>query len=205
MNGSFAAWLSSWSRQTPRKSRYISSTTGRIPAIAAPTPRPMIAVSEIGVSRTRSPNRSCEPAREPEDVAAGADVDAGDEHALVGRRARPRARRGSRPSCGTPARRRRAAGGSARAGRARTTKSVSVAGGRARQPPGRVDRLVELVGHRRLERLDRVVADAGGAEPARVDDAAGRAPPTPAPRRATGSAAGRPRSGRASGRWRPRR
>ena len=53
MNGSLAAWLSSWSKQTPRKSRYMSSTTGRIPAIAAPTPSPTIAVSEIGVSRTR--------------------------------------------------------------------------------------------------------------------------------------------------------
>ncbi len=51
MNGILAAWLSSWSRQTPTKSRYMSSTTGRIPAMAAPTPRPMMAVSEMGVSR----------------------------------------------------------------------------------------------------------------------------------------------------------
>ena len=65
MNGSFAAWLSNWSRQTPRKSRYISSTTGRMPAIAAPTPRPMIAISEIGVSRTRSPKRSWSPRVSP--------------------------------------------------------------------------------------------------------------------------------------------
>ena len=65
MNGIFAAWLSNWSRHTPTKSRYISSTTGRIPAIAAPTPRPMTAVSEIGVSRTRSPNRSRSPRVRP--------------------------------------------------------------------------------------------------------------------------------------------
>ena len=65
MNGSLAAWLSSWSKQTPRKSRYISSTTGRMPAMAAPTPSPMIAVSEIGVSRTRSPNRSRRPRVSP--------------------------------------------------------------------------------------------------------------------------------------------
>ena len=83
MNGSFAAWLSSWSRQTPRKSRYISSTTGRMPAIAAPTPRPTIALSEIGVSRTRSPKRSCRPRVRPNTLPPGRDVDPRDEHALV--------------------------------------------------------------------------------------------------------------------------
>ena len=83
MNGSFAAWLSSWSRQTPTKSRYISSTTGRMPAIAAPTPRPTIALSEIGVSRTRSPNRSCRPRVRPKTLPPARDVDAGDEHTLV--------------------------------------------------------------------------------------------------------------------------
>ena len=51
--------------------------------MAAPTPSPMIAVSEIGVSRTRSPNRSRESPGEPEDVAPGPDVDAGDEHPVV--------------------------------------------------------------------------------------------------------------------------
>ena len=65
MNGIFAAWFISWSRHTPTKSRYISSTTGRIPAIAAPTPSPMIAVSEIGVSRTRGPKRSWRPLVRP--------------------------------------------------------------------------------------------------------------------------------------------
>ena len=39
------------------------STTGRSPAIAAPTPMPTIVFSEIGVSRTRfSPNSSSRPA-----------------------------------------------------------------------------------------------------------------------------------------------
>ena len=41
----------------------ISSTTGRRPIIAAPTPMPTIVFSEIGVSRTRfSPNSSSRPA-----------------------------------------------------------------------------------------------------------------------------------------------
>ena len=38
------------------------STTGRMPAIAAPMPEPTIAISEIGVLRTRSgPNSSSSP------------------------------------------------------------------------------------------------------------------------------------------------
>ncbi len=81
MNGSFAAWLSSWSRHTPTKSRYISSTTGRIPAMAAPTPRPMIAVSEIGVSRTRSPKRSRRPRVSPKTLPPAPTSMPGDEHA----------------------------------------------------------------------------------------------------------------------------
>ena len=82
MKGSLAAWLSSWSKQTPRKSRYIISTTGCIPAMAAPTPRPMMAVSEIGVSRTRLRTVGQAPGQ-PEHIAAGADVDAGDEDPVV--------------------------------------------------------------------------------------------------------------------------
>ena len=83
MNGSFAAWLSSWSRQTPRKSRYISSTTGRMPAIAAPTPRPTIA--RLGDRRVADAIAEAvvQAARQAEHVAAGGDVDPGDEHALV--------------------------------------------------------------------------------------------------------------------------
>ena len=125
---------------------------------------------------------------------------------VVGRPARPRGRRGSRPSCGTPARRRAAVAGSARAGRARTTKSVSVADGRARRaggpprPPRRARR------------------------PPTASSALISSSPTPASRSAAlvhdervarlplldllgrrGSARGRPRSGRASGRSRPRR
>ncbi len=46
-----------WSSASSAKLTVISSTTGRIPAIAAPTPVPTIVFSEIGVSRTRaSPN-----------------------------------------------------------------------------------------------------------------------------------------------------
>ena len=43
----------------------------------------MTAVSEIGVSRTAITEPIVESAREPEHVATGRDVDAGDEHALV--------------------------------------------------------------------------------------------------------------------------
>ena len=194
MNGSLAAWLSSWSRQTPTKSRYISSTTGRIPAMAAPTPRPMIAVSEIGVSRTRSPNRSCRPAHQPEDVAAGADVDAGDEHALVAGRARPRGRRGSRPWCGRPARRRPGRGGSVACG-PRPDDEV----GAASSALGAGEAAGLLHGRRRApgppttpgrrSRRRRSPADRSTRARAR---AAGRAPATRAAPRATGSARGSP-------------
>ena len=44
------------------KSKIWISTTGRMPAIAAPTPQPTKVASEIGVSRTRSsPNLSINP------------------------------------------------------------------------------------------------------------------------------------------------
>ena len=57
-----AAWLATWSMQTPRKSMNIRSQTGRRPRAAAPTPSPMMACSEIGVSNTRrSPNVSSRP------------------------------------------------------------------------------------------------------------------------------------------------
>jgi hypothetical protein len=62
MYRSFEAWLSSASKQTPRKSMNISSTTGFRPVAAAPTAAPTNADSEIGVSRTRSaPNSSYRP------------------------------------------------------------------------------------------------------------------------------------------------
>ena len=58
-----AAWLTIWSIASSEKLIVISSTTGRSPAIAAPTPIPTIVFSEIGVSRTRfSPNSSSSPA-----------------------------------------------------------------------------------------------------------------------------------------------
>ena len=160
MNGSLAAWLSSWSKQTPRKSRYISSTTGRIPAMAAPTPRPMIAVSEIGVSRTRSPNSIGEPPGEPEDVAAGADVDAGDEHPVVcgelGLERGADGVHGAEHRCIAGGRRRlrpRRPGPHDEVGQ-RGRRAGWPAGGRPR-PPRRARRPP------RLERLDLVVPDAG--------------------------------------------
>ena len=53
----FAAWLKIWSMATPMKSMNIRSQTGRRPRAAAPTPRPMMACSAMGVSLTRrSPN-----------------------------------------------------------------------------------------------------------------------------------------------------
>src|ERR671919_2957166 len=58
----FAAWLTSCSIESVRKSSYMISTTGRIPCIAAPIPLPTIAISEIGVLRTRcGPNSSRSP------------------------------------------------------------------------------------------------------------------------------------------------
>ena len=62
----FAAWLTIWSIAQVTKSENCSSTTGRSPHRAAPTPAPTIAISEIGVSRTRSrPNRSSRPVVTP--------------------------------------------------------------------------------------------------------------------------------------------
>ena len=48
------------------KSAHMISTTGRIPSIAAPTAEPRMALSEIGVSKTRSaPNSFCKPRVQP--------------------------------------------------------------------------------------------------------------------------------------------
>ena len=57
-----AAWFTSSSMPHSAKSTTRISTTGRRPASAMPTPAPMIAASEIGVSITRSaPKRCCRP------------------------------------------------------------------------------------------------------------------------------------------------
>ena len=57
-----AAWLTIWSIASSEKLTVMISTTGRSPAIAAPTPAPTIVFSEIGVSRTRfSPKSSSSP------------------------------------------------------------------------------------------------------------------------------------------------
>ena len=69
---------------TPKKSANINSTIGRMPSTAAPTPRPMKAVSEIGVSSTRSRAELVEqPAGGTEDAAVLADVLAEHEDAWV--------------------------------------------------------------------------------------------------------------------------
>src|SRR5436189_218834 len=61
-----AGWLTICSIETVRKSSYMTSTTGRMPCIAAPIPAPTIAISEIGVLRIRSgPNSSSMPAVTP--------------------------------------------------------------------------------------------------------------------------------------------
>ena len=55
-------WLIIWSMASSEKLIVISSTTGRSPVIAEPTPMPTIVFSEIGVSRTRfSPNSFSRP------------------------------------------------------------------------------------------------------------------------------------------------
>jgi hypothetical protein len=45
----FAAWFTSWSMPTKRKSAHMISTIGRRPTMAAPSAAPSIALSEIGV------------------------------------------------------------------------------------------------------------------------------------------------------------
>ena len=112
----------------------------------------MIAVSEIGVSRTRSPKRSCRPRVRPNTLPPARDVDARDEHAVVVgelgfERGADRVHRAEhRRVVGAGAAARRASG------RGRVTKSDSVAAAGACQPPGRLDRVVELVRDRRLQR-----------------------------------------------------
>ena len=60
------------------------STTGRMPVIAAPTPRPVMPASEIGESITRSvPNSSTSPDSTLNGVPGFGDVFADDEHARI--------------------------------------------------------------------------------------------------------------------------
>ena len=63
MKCALAAWLTSWSSASVRKSMNMISTTGLSPDWAAPTATPHTAPSLIGVLRTRSrPNSSESPA-----------------------------------------------------------------------------------------------------------------------------------------------
>src|SRR6266536_1941859 len=62
----FAAWLTTCSAASVRKSSYMISATGRMPWSAAPIAAPASAISEIGVLRTRSrPNSSSIPCVTP--------------------------------------------------------------------------------------------------------------------------------------------
>ena len=82
MERNFAAWFTTWSIVIAMKSQIWISTTGRIPATAAPTPAPTKVASEIGVSRTRSsPKRSRSPLVTWKIPADEADVLAHHEHA----------------------------------------------------------------------------------------------------------------------------
>jgi hypothetical protein len=57
-----AIWLAIMSQHTAKKSLNMISATGSSPFMAAPIAAPMIACSEMGVSRTRrGPNRSRSP------------------------------------------------------------------------------------------------------------------------------------------------
>ena len=178
----------------------------RIPAIAAPTPRPMIAVSEIGVSRTRSPNLSWSPRISPNTLPPSADVDAGDEHLGVVRQldlervvdrihhAEHRRVGGRRGGFGMrrafAQRRSRASVATSGAADARAVATASSSSRVDRSPPASPS--------------SRGV-DAERLEPPALDDRAGRAPSTRRARCRSGSAADRLRSGRASGTWSPRR
>ena len=83
MYGSLAAWFMIWSKHTPMKLRYMTSTTGRH-ALATPRhPR-----TEYGRFRDRRVQDPCRPTIEQptgdaEDVTAAADVDPGEEHRLI--------------------------------------------------------------------------------------------------------------------------
>ena len=205
MNGSFAAWFSSWSRHTPRKSRYISSTTG-------PHARHRRADAEaddraLGDRRVADPIAEAvvQAARQAEHVAAGRDVDAGDEDALVAReldfeRGADRVHRAEHRSIGG----RRGRLGPFGSGR--VTKSNRLAGrGRAssaapRRPASSSSRATDA-----CIAFERVVGDTRGRASGPRAPAAGRALATPPALRPIGSAAGRLRSDRASGTSPPRR
>ena len=204
MNGSFAAWLSNWSKHTPRKSRYIISTTGRMPAIAAPTPSPTIAVSEIGVSRTRSPNRSARPrvspkTLPPEPTSIPATKTRSSLASSISERVMDRIHR---------AEHRRVLRRSGRLDARRSSPYDEVHEGRrrrAREATGRIDGLVELAAtpSTRVRRSRR-----RAPQPLEADLHAtgwGLAASTRRAPRVTGTAVGRPRSGRASDTSRPRR
>ena len=172
MKGSLAAWLSSWSKQTPRKSRYITSTTGRMPAMAAPTPSPTI--GGLGDRRVADPvaEALAQPPGQAEHVAALADVDRRPGRPARRRPARPRARRGRRPWCGTTGASAGGAGGSACCGpgRARRSRRACSATARAQSRAPARRRSSSSASTDDSSRVDLVVVDAGLEQPAPVHD-----------------------------------
>ena len=190
----------SWSRQTPMKSKYMISTTGRMPAIAAPTAVPTTALSRDRRVANATGVLLGQPAGEAEDVAARADVDTGDEDVGVVLRARVRARRGPRPSFGrsrpsAPVARRSGSRGNADVVVERVSATGSVGGRTPRRRPSRSPP---------RPRSSRSVDDGGVELLAGRARSAGRASSTPRARRPRGSSPDRLRSARASGRSPPR-
>ena len=151
------------------KSKYINSTTGRMPAIAAPTPRPMIALSEIGVSRTRSPKRSCKPRVRPNTLPpAATSMPATNTRSSVSSSTSSAARIGVHRA------EHRSIGGRRRRFRPFGTGPDDEIGQRRdrgrSQRPRRVDGIVELARNHDFQVFDRVVGNARGPELLRADD-----------------------------------
>ena len=171
MNGSLAAWLSSWSKQTPRKSRYMTSTTGphaghgrtdgetddrglgdrRVPDPVAEARRGAHGSGRTRCRPRRRRHRRGRPARR--------------------RPARTRGRCGWRPWCGTSARRsgrRRRVRVST--GAVRTTKSKSVAATGWRTTRARSTAVSSSVATDDSSASISALADAGLEEPPPVED-----------------------------------
>src|SRR3954470_16586041 len=79
----WAAELTIWSRARSEKLTVMSSTTGRSPSIAAPTPMPTIVFSEIGVAGAPLAELLQEPGGDLERPVEDADVLAHEEDRLV--------------------------------------------------------------------------------------------------------------------------
>ena len=111
-----------------------------------------------------------QPARQAEHVAAGRDVDARDEHALVARELGFERAIGSRPWCGTPARRRRVPAARRARVSVATTKSVSVAAAGAGSRRAASTASSSSCATDDSHGFERVVGDAVRSEAARADE-----------------------------------